>query len=365
MGNRTTTQKLSEKETKQSRHLITPFQTLKDLPTLLSRSQCVLHKHELLICGGYEQRACYSYHILKNEYKFICEYLSDIKLNGHCVVKLVDSSNQITLLSFGSDRNGKNKHTLVMKYVSVWNDTSNKSNELNNYNQWVSFTDNHNHPIIIGRDEDYYTGVRAVIGGSNNHLLFITYFIDNISIWCHCFVLNSENRQEQKMMKTNQEKNKQQYQMLLFCEKEGLSIEYNEDYNTFQFHQLPIYKDIAIFSSYAYVCINDVILFFGGYCYNYGNAIYSKSVHRYSIRESKWITFQNILPRSLYDCVAILSEDDNRIHIIGGKDDKDTTVSTHMKTEVRVWDPLLLVMICLFIYYFDETQKFNCLENNK
>ncbi|ETO15169.1 hypothetical protein RFI_22193, partial [Reticulomyxa filosa] len=95
----------------------------KELPIPLSLSQCVLHKHELLICGDQFKRACYSYHTLKDEYKFICEYPSHVKLFGHCVVKLVDRNsnndkynNQITLLSFGSDLYGKNKHTLVMKY---------------------------------------------------------------------------------------------------------------------------------------------------------------------------------------------------------------------------------------------------------
>ncbi|ETO02746.1 hypothetical protein RFI_34667 [Reticulomyxa filosa] len=86
----------------------------------------------------------------------ICNYPSDVKLSGHCVVKLVDNnnnnnndSNQITLLSFG----GYNKHTLVMKYVSVWsNDNQSKILKiLNKYNQWIPFTYNHNHPIIIGR----------------------------------------------------------------------------------------------------------------------------------------------------------------------------------------------------------------------
>ncbi|ETO36801.1 hypothetical protein RFI_00261, partial [Reticulomyxa filosa] len=95
------------------------FQTLMESPILLDQSQCVLHKHELLICGGKGERACYSYHTLKNEYKFFCDYPIGVELEGHCVVKLVDSNsnkdkdnNQITLLSFG----GYNKHTLVMKY---------------------------------------------------------------------------------------------------------------------------------------------------------------------------------------------------------------------------------------------------------
>ncbi|ETO26430.1 hypothetical protein RFI_10707 [Reticulomyxa filosa] len=105
---------------------INPFQSLKDLPNPLSLPQCVSHKRELLICGDFKQRACYSYHAIKNEYKFVCEYPSDVKLYGHCVVKLVDNnsnndkdSNQITLSSFGSDWNGENRHTLVIKLVCL------------------------------------------------------------------------------------------------------------------------------------------------------------------------------------------------------------------------------------------------------
>ncbi|ETO33106.1 hypothetical protein RFI_04001 [Reticulomyxa filosa] len=382
MGNRTTTQK----ETKQSQHLITStsFQTLKELPTRLSQSQCVLHKHELLICGGLGQRACYSYHTLKNEYKFICEYPSDVTLIGYCVVKLVDNNNnnnkdrsQISLLSFG----GFFKHTLMMKYVSVWSnisDISNKSNELNNYNQWTPFTDNHNHRIIIGKNENHhYIGVRAVIGGRNNNLLFITYQYNNISVFdlnsfqfikhdtlpiaadsyihYHCFVSKSENGQEQgqEMMKTN----KQKYEMLLFYFKTGLSIEYDEDDNIFQFHQLSVCDDIVLFNCYAHVCINDIILFFGGL--NHNNHIFSKSVYKYSIEENKWTIFQNTLPNSLYNCVAILSEDNTHIHIIGGRQDDDIELSTHMKTKVHMWDDLQLVIneliICLF-YLFNQIQ---------
>ncbi|ETO10602.1 hypothetical protein RFI_26777 [Reticulomyxa filosa] len=196
------------------------FQTLKALPTPLYQPQCVSHKHELLICGGTHNRDCYSYHTLTNEYKFICSYPSDVKLFGHCVVKLIDNknSNEITLLSFG----GFFKHTLVMKYVSVWSNNNDNDNEINkskkssNYNEWVPFTDNHNYPIQIGRDEDKYEGVRAVIGGSDNHLLFITYYPKNISVfdlntfqfikhdtvptynptWYHCFRKKEKEKNE-------------------------------------------------------------------------------------------------------------------------------------------------------------------------
>ncbi|ETO35879.1 hypothetical protein RFI_01183 [Reticulomyxa filosa] len=266
-----------------------------------------------------------------------------------------------------------------MKYVNVWrndddneNENENETNKLNelnksnNYNQWVPFTDNHNNPIIIGRDQDNYEGVRALVGGINNYLLFITYLKNNISvfdlntfqfikhdtlptdnnIWYHCFVSKLENGQVQEMMKANQ-KYKQNYQMLLFCWNTGLSIEYDGDNNIFKFRQLYVCKDIAPFYQYAYTYINDVILFFGGS--NYTNI--SKSVHKYLIQENTWTTFQNSLSNPLNNCVAILNEEDNNVHIIGGIDDEDTKVLTHMKTKVRAWGPLQLVMICLFIIY--------------
>ncbi|ETO36154.1 hypothetical protein RFI_00907 [Reticulomyxa filosa] len=115
--------------------------------------------------------------------------------------------------------------------------------------------------------------------------------------------------------------------MLLFECNVGLSIEYDEDNNTFQFFN----------NLYAYVCINDIILFFSGW--NWISGAFSKSVHKYSIRKNKWTIFPNIFPSPLYDCIAILSEGDNDIHITGGKDDKHKSVSTHMKNKVRVWNP--------------------------
>ncbi|ETO33259.1 hypothetical protein RFI_03849 [Reticulomyxa filosa] len=309
------------------------FQMLKELPILLDESQCVLHKHELLICGGKFERACYSYHTIKNEYKFICNYPSNVELWGHCVVTLVNNnknnkdSNQITLLSFGGSKYMQ-RHTLVMKYISVWNNLSNK---LKNCNEWTHFTDNHNHPIIIGKDNDDCVGVRAVIGGTNNHLLFITHRSKKISvfdlntlkfikhdtlptndhIWYHCFVSTSENGQGQGMMKTNQQNNK----MLLFCAKTGLSIEYDEDNNNFKFHQLSVCKDIAPFKYYA-MCVSMM---------------------------SSCSLVDGMVLLVLMLCVAILSEENDRIHIIGGQNDTETTL-THMRTNVN---------------------KFNYVKNNK
>ncbi|ETO01947.1 hypothetical protein RFI_35493 [Reticulomyxa filosa] len=267
------------------------FQCLKKLPTPLTDSQCVLYKHELLICGGYKQRSCYSYHIIKNEYKFIY---------GFCVVKLINNKddNEITLLSFG----GKEKHALVMKYISVWsnendNDNDNKINKLKNQTNIIN-------------EENNYIGVRALISGSNNNLLFITYPMNNISV----FNLNT----------------------FQFIKHDILPI---ENYNKICYHcfilksektKNKIYKIY-----YAYIYINDIILFFGGWNGNMAKGV-SKLVHKYSIQENKWITFQNTLPNPLSNCIAILNEENMYVYIIGGTNGKEH-MSTHMNTKVNEW----------------------------
>ncbi|ETO04652.1 hypothetical protein RFI_32744 [Reticulomyxa filosa] len=334
-----------------------PFKKLKKLLVPLDLSQCVLYKHELLICGGHERNNCYSYHTHKNEYKLICKYPSNVKLQGHCVIKLKDNkndkdNNEITLLSFG----GKDKHTLVMKYVSVWSDDNDISEKSSHDNEWIPFKDNRGKQINIGRDGDNYIGMRALIGGSENNLLFITCqpkdicvfdlnkfrFIKhetlptkNDCIYYSCFVAKSEN-----MTKTNNNNNNnnKKSEMLLFYKKTGLRIEYDEDNNTFQFPELTVCESIESFLGYAYVYINDVILFFGGWNGKFGSgAIVSRSVHKYSIREDKWTTFENALPKPLCGCVGILNDDNKYVHIIGGDNQRLVTVSEHLKAQVSEW----------------------------
>ncbi|ETO16917.1 hypothetical protein RFI_20420 [Reticulomyxa filosa] len=61
----------------------------------------------------------------------------------HGVVKLEDNNNnnkdrnEVTLLSFGFDWYRDNEHTLVMKYISVWNSDNDNEMKSNNYNEWI------------------------------------------------------------------------------------------------------------------------------------------------------------------------------------------------------------------------------------
>ncbi|ETO23822.1 hypothetical protein RFI_13343 [Reticulomyxa filosa] len=253
------------------RDMQSPFETLTSLPRPFSQAQCVVHKHEILICGGFQNNECYSYHTIKEQYKHICSYPKEMLFSGHTVVSRVEasSSRAITLLSFG----GHPKHTLVMKYVSVWENDKDDSadtsdtEKIKDWNQWLPLTDNQNNRIQIGRNGDNYFGVRAVIGGSENNLLFITYRPSNIDIFnldtlqyinhytfpyekhvvfCHCFVSIPENKVST---------------MILFSEKTGLSIEYDEDTNTFEFYKLWVCTNIRPFKRYAYVNVNQFIFF--------------------------------------------------------------------------------------------------------
>ncbi|ETO08510.1 hypothetical protein RFI_28874 [Reticulomyxa filosa] len=103
-----------------------PFSHMNNLPATFTQAPCVVHKHEILICGDARKRECYSFHTQKNRYEFVCSYPEDVKLEGRCVVKRVNKNNSddITLLSFS----GMHEHALVMKYVSVWNDDDDNGN---------------------------------------------------------------------------------------------------------------------------------------------------------------------------------------------------------------------------------------------
>ncbi|ETO29095.1 hypothetical protein RFI_08032, partial [Reticulomyxa filosa] len=286
------------------------FETLSPLPFATTLVQCVAVKDEILICKSSED--------YKNKkIQKICDYPLNVTTVGHCVVKRIHNNNvnNVSLLSFG----GREKHTLVMRYTSVWRNNNKMKNNIA-YNQWIPLTDNFKKMVKIGRDEDNYEGVRAVISGSNNHLLFISYKPRNLDVFdlntlqyisrntlsiddllgYHCFTLMIEHPPR---MVINKKKNS------------GLSIEYNESVNTFQFRQLQIFPALASSIKYAYVCIENAILFFGGY--DIGRVACSKKIYMYSIKEDKWKKLDYTLPCPLFDCVALLTEHDKFVHIIG------------------------------------------------
>ncbi|ETO24226.1 hypothetical protein RFI_12931 [Reticulomyxa filosa] len=280
------------------------FENLEPLPFPLGHCQCVIHKHEILICGGHTRAACLSYNTQKNQYKRICNYPVRIANDSHCVVKRVNSNNpdDITLLSFGGNK-FSGRHTLMMKYVSVW-DNLKKADQC--FNEWTHLTDNQGKPIFFGEERDNYSGARAVVGGANNNLLFVTYYPKSIEV----FDFDT-------------------FQLIHFA---YLPTNYN-----FSIHY-HFCTAIRPFKHYACVYINDVILFFGGLSQHLRpNNFAINDIFRYSIREDRWTKFERTLPLALCDCVGILNEDNKSVHIIGGSDVDKGIVLAHMKTNVQEW----------------------------
>ncbi|ETO09892.1 G-protein beta WD-40 repeats containing protein [Reticulomyxa filosa] len=317
-----------ESEENSNPDTIIPFQSMKALPVLFFKSQCVAYKDEILICGGYFVNDCYSYHTIKDEYIRICAYPKNVELSGHCVVKIGNqddkNANAITLLCFGGYK-AKQKYALVMKYVSVWEKVGSK--RARDSNTWKIFKDKSDHPISIGKEAVDYKEVRAVVGGSSNHLLFITYPPKNIDVFdlnnlqfqgrcilptytnieSHCLVLKSNGNADKK----------KKSEMVLFCKDTGLSIEYNEEGKKFQFEKFRAYSKLRSCHHFAYVCINNEILFFGGYSGNVSNR-----VHKYSIHDDVWMTYEHTLPVALQGSAAVLNVDNTCIYLLGGKNNQ-------------------------------------------
>ncbi|ETO05677.1 hypothetical protein RFI_31719, partial [Reticulomyxa filosa] len=202
-------------------------------------------------------------------------------------------------------------------------------------NQWMLIANKQKKQIFIGRSEDDYLGVGAIIGGSENHLLFINYREKNIDVFnlktlqymnkvilpigsvmkYHCFIAKTEH--DVTITDTNQ----RIWEMLLFSQNTGLSIEYDEDSNTFRFRNVRVCTSIKQCYSYGCVYVNHLLLFFGGEGTN-GKA--SDRVYKYSFLDKQWMNFEQTLPISLNECTAILNEDHTFVHILGGYDGNTT-----------------------------------------
>ncbi|ETO08783.1 hypothetical protein RFI_28603 [Reticulomyxa filosa] len=311
-----------------------PFQSLPPLPVPLSLTQCVAYDNEILICGGYNKPNCYSYHVLQNEYKLICSYPIDIKLEGHCVIKIGGNieDDTITLLSFGGQNVDQKKHTLVMKYMSVWKPKRELNGEV--LNQWIPLIHN-GKTVIIGRKKDHLQGVRGIIGGKKGNLLFLTHWSNKMDVidlntyeyittasknelpiprsdhglQFHCFVSPAQSY-------INGRETSSKTEMLLISFNVGLHIIYDEDTSSFVVQQLPVSKEIASFNCYAYIRVDHFIVFFGGY--SNARKAYTSSVYTYSIRDKAWAKCTHTLPQALGWNACVMAKDNKTLHVLGG-----------------------------------------------
>ncbi|ETO00177.1 hypothetical protein RFI_37274 [Reticulomyxa filosa] len=341
------------------------FQSLPELPESLTDSACILCKDEILICGGIKTNRCYSYHILKKQYKYICSYPEDVQLNGHCVLQLVHlqtNPDEIHLLSFGGQGKGETKQTFSMKYKSVWeiDESDHKSensfignkNESNSISQSSNTWIQHDKDSSIGKLNDSLIRVRGLIGGGNNDLLFITLVSSKIEvinlktmksltgILNNTISASSQYRiQYHCFMPLTMNNEKVINQFILFCKNAGVLIKYNEQDKNFTYEELPVCPVLrnSLFFSFAYVY--DFAFLFGGrneiaqdYSFFFRGEK-KTSVYKYSMKEKTWNECNFTFPTEMYESFAILNDDTN-VHIIGGLNAKDEKLKMHVSANV-------------------------------
>ncbi|ETO02065.1 hypothetical protein RFI_35371, partial [Reticulomyxa filosa] len=129
------------------------------------------------------------------------------------------------------------------------------------FNTWIQY----NQDTTIGKLENNLKGLRGLIGGINNDLLFITYCPENIEvidlktmksligikngiiprekhkygIQYHCFVPLTMNNE--KVIN----------HFILFCHNTGLLIKYDEQNKSFDYQKLPICPDLNDYTIYS------------------------------------------------------------------------------------------------------------------
>ncbi|ETN99286.1 Protein kinase [Reticulomyxa filosa] len=132
--------------------------------------------------------------------------------------------------------------------------------------------------------------------------------------------------------------------MILFCEKIGLLIKYDEEKNAFEFFDLPICDNIKKYNKYAYLHFNNYIFLFGGYHVDINvNISISRLIYKYIINEKIWTKMNQELPLCLADSIALLNK--NYIYIIGGSNESFTLYFNFFYPRGKNFQQLFLYML--------------------
>ncbi|ETO17957.1 hypothetical protein RFI_19348 [Reticulomyxa filosa] len=320
-----------------------PFATLPPLPSAFALPQCVSFGEEIVICGGYHNNRCYSYHIKKQQYKPVCMYPKEVKLKGHTVVSYPckEDANTLVILSFGGDDLSCPYHTLWMHYKSVWeNESEKKEGEGKTSrirNKWYPLPN----LAVLGKEQHHnLRGARGVISGSANHLLFITRPPNKIDV----FDLNTFTYMEVVRNNTVRIDKQLQYHCFLLltktnsfvciCEDRTLLIEFHEANASFSYQQLPGCYSLRNWWNSGFIKYNHLIFLFGGQ--DYHRSTYQQSIFVYNVKTQTWSDCNLRMPVPIGDCFVIAVHPFSSLHVFGGRGQDSERQHTHLLLHLLV-----------------------------
>ncbi|ETO25786.1 hypothetical protein RFI_11349 [Reticulomyxa filosa] len=287
------------------------FETLETLPCLFRNPQCILFDNEIIICGGLWNSGCFSYHILKNEYKRVCAYPTFISRLDTIVIQ-----HEATIWFFCKPQN----QVMILKYQSVWDESNEPKNEIV--------------PIDNLENLHYETLQCVVIGGSKDGFLFLVHPPNVIQV----LNLKSLELVAQNVLPIERATSftsfiKVSTGLILFHEDGALHITYTEQTRTFDYKLICICPNLVNVISFSCICIKDLVVVFGGFNENDGRC--SDQIQLYSTTTKKWKLCSHKLPKPMARAFAIVNKENTFVHIVGGWDEEHFT-KNHIKIKKEI-----------------------------
>ncbi|ETO00870.1 hypothetical protein RFI_36570, partial [Reticulomyxa filosa] len=211
-----------------------------------------------------------------------------------------------------------------MKYKSVWeisDDQCSSKSEHQPFNTWIR----HNQDTNIGKLEDELRGLRGLIGGINNDLLFITYHPENTEI-IDLKTMKQLTGIKNRIIPIEKHKFGIGYHCFLPLTMNNEKLINHFIFKAFHYEKLPICTAFNDFKYYSFVYLYDFIFLFGGSNSKYER---TKNVYQYSMKEKTWNECKFTLPMEISGSFAILSDDDTNVHVIGGNNAKREKQKMH------------------------------------
>ena len=111
---------------------------------------------------------------------------------------------------------------------------------------------------------------------------------------------------------------------------ETLLIRYDEINKEFSYEIFSFQSSFKKYNNYAYACWNHRQIFiFGGYDNNMKKPVDRIWMLDIKEKEKIWKECEFKMPFAIRGAVAVVSESDSSIHVIGGDNDKGENLSTH------------------------------------